>query len=337
MFCNGNIFFVPSQHYLCVDPFNQINVPHFSKKATRIYQQALLCAVYGSTWRSSVGGNISEHLEISWWTKPWNHTGFPLRCTPLQDQVLPPHMVSRRPENRETPEICRPPESWKKKTPHLSFPNTPRHLDFPVVTDLMVSTGVNGSLGIHGSHRIASHLPPIGSVVDIAAAWAGQGLCNLGPWQLHGRKFRDPMERMGICGEKLLQFVNSDVNRLSHLRIYQKFSINSPMSYDSAYATLTPLQFLLPRGTCWFPLRNCLTQAYATQGFCLRKPLMTQLLQLTAQVSTWVANIMLNLGSQAQISRAKRCGVIGKSIHESCEKLWFYWRNSRFGPHCKIF
>ena len=37
--------------------------------------------------------------------------------------------------------------------------------------------------------------------------------------------------------------------------------------YVSTYATLAPLQFLLTRGICWLPLRNWLTQAYATQGF----------------------------------------------------------------------
>ncbi len=56
---------------------------------------------------------------------------------------------------------------------------------------------------------------------------------------------------------------------------FTKTSINSPMSYHnadaSAYATLTPLQFLLTRGICWFPyaislrklprLRVSLTQA----------------------------------------------------------------------------
>ena len=49
------------------------------------------------------------------------------------------------------------------------------------------------------------------------------------------------------------------------------------MSYDfayaCAYATLTPLQFLLTRGISWFPLRNWLTQAYATQGFAYASPL----------------------------------------------------------------
>ena len=32
-----------------------------------------------------------------------------------------------------------------------------------------------------------------------------------------------------------------------------KTSIDSPMSYDNAYATLAPLQFLLTRSICWFP------------------------------------------------------------------------------------
>ena len=56
-----------------------------------------------------------------------------------------------------------------------------------------------------------------------------------------------------------------------------KTSINSPMSYENAYAsasaTLTPLRFLLIQGTCWLGLRN--------SGSRLRKPLMTQLFQLT--------------------------------------------------------
>ena len=53
----------------------------------------------------------------------------------------------------------------------------------------------------------------------------------------------------------------------------------------SAYATPAPLQFVLTQGICWFPLRNELTQADATKGFAYasRKPLMTQLLQLTRQ------------------------------------------------------
>ena len=52
-----------------------------------------------------------------------------------------------------------------------------------------------------------------------------------------------------------------------------KTSMNSPMSYEnayaSAYATLSPLQFLPTRGICWFrfPLQNWITQASATQGF----------------------------------------------------------------------
>ena len=43
---------------------------------------------------------------------------------------------------------------------------------------------------------------------------------------------------------------------------FTKTSINSPMSYHnadaSAYATLTPLQFLLTRGICWFPYASLL-------------------------------------------------------------------------------
>ena len=49
---------------------------------------------------------------------------------------------------------------------------------------------------------------------------------------------------------------------------FTKTLINSPMyAYASAYATLTPLQCLITRGICWFPLCNWLTQAYATLGF----------------------------------------------------------------------
>ena len=75
----------------------------------------------------------------------------------------------------------------------------------------------------------------------------------------------------GSEDDSRLQQTRSRICSSSFTWAFTKTSINSPMSYDNAYASafalLTPLQFLLTRGICWFPLRDWLTQAYATQRF----------------------------------------------------------------------
>ena len=163
-------------------------------------------------WRSSVGGNISEHLEISWWIKPWNHTGFPLRCTPLQDQVLPPHMMSRRPENRETPNLV----TWVSPT-----------LRGTLISQWWRTSWYPGCQWIFGDSWIASHLPPMDQL------WTSQQLGQdkvFATWDLGSfgtaRKMWPEIQRSHgndeICCENLLQFVNSDKSIISSENLPQR-------------------------------------------------------------------------------------------------------------------
>ena len=97
--CNFAEFLAPST--ICVDPFNQSNVPHFSKKETiiNITTGFTLCSVWFYGKKLILGG-ISEHRGRSLdGIKPFfsPQPNFPLRCTPLQDQVLPPHMSGKIP------------------------------------------------------------------------------------------------------------------------------------------------------------------------------------------------------------------------------------------------
>lgn len=257
-----------------------------------------------------------------------NHSRFPLRCTPLQDQVLPPR--ENLPGNfwdLPTPRIL----SWKPLTKNPEFPQHSEAPWFP-----------NGD-GPHQTHRQGfgiQHLFEWEKLVQ-----KGPGALVHSCWKSPENECRDDVTEKNYPFTEIPNHQPGPNPKKTNPNFWA--GMDSPEIHKPWWAVDIGAAWAGRCGLCnlgpWqrnseIPMEN------ETMGFRFFVIFSTRVwndkwiisselpifLSPLAQVNTWAANIMLNLGSMAQLPYQARELRVVKTPN-------FTGKNSRFGIWTTLF